>query len=464
MKHFIRLLCTALCALLLLASLSSCFLLRPITNAPETVYGSLLEEYALLLEARANGEDVTATEAPTTKGLSDELFASLKTILSAMEENEYTDTAEMGYAFYDLDRDGTYECFLMKNDGTLYALYASKNGKPYPVKDFVSDTRVQGVLLNDGSIYIHEIFRGEDGKAAASQYTYSYFSDGALEASRTYYVNYKEDSAYAIEYGERRDFADKEIHHINDQATSMHNNFRILSMESGLWFKSITENDSNPDTPTLDVSSYDAVLTTAAELLPHARNFTFKSWWSREYDSLLTVSSPEEYRICNALLYTLGEYSGYSDVDGNRYDREIGYAYKDLNGDGVDELFLLNEQNGILAVFALRENTPVLLWHAGGYTAYTALDSQGRLIVGEYANYNFTAMTYSAFELTADGELNTVAYIFGDQYVRKVMQNGRVTITDVDAYRAEYARVFKIVETDWNEGGKVLGFTPIPED
>ena len=148
-------------------------------------------------------------------------------------------------------------------------------------------------------------------------------------------------------------------------------------------------------------------------------------------------------------------------MDGNRYDREIGYAYKDLNGDGVDELFLLNEQNGILAVFTLRENTPVLLWHAGGYTAYTAIDDQGRLIVGEYANYNFTALAYTAYELTSEGRLNTVDYAYGDQSVRKVMQNGRVVITDVDTFRATYARTFKIVETDWNEGGRVIGFTKL---
>lgn len=452
-KSLTAVLCAALCGVLLF-SLSSCFLLKPLSSTdPDEVYGKLLEEYAILAKARSEGEDIAARNSPATKGLSRKLFDSLKAVVS---EAEYADAAVLGYAFRDLDGDGTYECFLMKNDGTLYALFAMKNGTPYLVESYVTDPCVQGVLLEDGSIYTHKIFR-EDGKILASRHDYSYFADGGMEASRTYHVDYKADSAYAVEYGVRRDFADKEIHHINDQATSMHNNYEILAKKSGLWFNSITEEGDHPDAPAFDGSSYDAILNSVTAMMPHIRGFVYKEWRSGAYDHLMAIDSPEEFRLYNDLLYACGMHGGYGDVEGNQYVLDIGYAYKDLNGDGTDELFLLNEKSDILAVFTLREDKPVLLWRADDNSG-SAIDGQGHLITSKYANYNFTAIVYTAFELTPEGEWIEVAYLYGDQHVRKILKDGRITITDREEYSAEYNRVFIFMTTNWNAGGKVLEF------
>jgi hypothetical protein len=182
----------------------------------------------------------------------------------------------------------------------------------------------------------------------------------------------------------------------------------------------------------------------------------------------MTVDSPEKFYTYINLLYACGSHAGYIDTDGNDYRVAIGYAYKDINRDGKDELFILNENSDIIALFTLQKNTPVMLFRAcdGGKTA---LDDQGRLMVGRYADRNFRSMEYFVYSLNDKGELVTEEYLLGSQDFCKAMTDGgKVAVIDLDTYRAEYKRIFNKDQGEfwdgaWNQGGKVLTFTPIPE-
>ena len=59
--------------------------------------------------------------------------------------------------------------------------------------------------------------------------------------------------------------------------------------------------------------------------------------------------------------------------------------------------------------------------------------------------------------------MELIARITGGQYVTAMLIDGQMTPVDYEAYRAEYARIFKSGETEWNEDGKMLTFTPLPE-
>lgn len=452
-------LCLTLCTTLLL-SLTSCFLIRPLNKDPDKVYGQLIEEYTHLGEARLGGEDITTKSSPTVKGLSNALFDSLKTVIA---EAEYKDVAELGYAFYDLDSDGIYECFLMKKDGTLYALYACKNGAPVLVENYTAENCAQGVLLEDGSIFTHKIIK-KDGKTVASQYDYSFFTEGSMEAVRTYYVDYEADDAYALEYGVKRDFADKEIHHINSQANNYHYSYKTCAREAGLWFHSVTGEEEQPDALAFDASSYDALLNTLSTMMPAIRAFVYKDWLNGEYDQLMAVDSPEEFSLYSNLLYACGMHGGYTDAEGNVYRKALGYAYKDLNADGSDELFIMNEDSELIALFTLKDGIPVLLWRATD-GAFSAIDSEGQFMAARYANRTYTAMEYFVYKLTPEGELTITEYLYGDEHVRKTTVDGQTTIVDYDTYRAEFKRIFdknqgEIWDGAWNEGGKTLTFIP----
>ncbi len=475
MKHLSRLLCTILCALLLL-SLSSCFLHRPLDNDPETVYGDLLAEYAILIQAYQDGTDLSTVETPTAAELTDELFQSLKIIIPAAH---FQNVADMGYAFYDLDGNGTYECFLMDKNGILLALYADQNGSPYLVENYRAGTYYMGVLLDDGSIYTYHTTE-KDGKDVKTETRFSRFEDGEMVPFRSYVEDHETNTAYAIEDGVKRDFAEKEKEHLNAVFSNFYYDPRPFAKESGLWFKSIvglTEETTESDTATpdtdrkyhFDASSYEAILETLSAMMPTIRAYSNSDWLQGKYDDAMTVDSPEEFRTYINLLYACGTHAGFIDSDGNDRRKDIGYAYKDLNKDGKDELFILNEDSDLIALFTLKKGTPVMLWRACD-GAKAALEESGRLLATRYVYRDFMSAEYFVYSLNRKEELVTDEYMLGSHDFCKVMnRDGKVTVVDFETLQAKYNEIFKkntdgLWYNEWNEGGKLLTFTPLPQN
>lgn len=464
---------TLICLVTVLAILSAVFLffllskylLSPLNQDPETVYGSLLDEYAVLLQSHADGEDVTAVEAPTTKGLSQTLFESLKTIVSAMPETEFENADDMGYAFRDLDGDGVYECFLMKKDGTLYALYACKNGKPYPVETYREGTHRQGILLDDGTVYTLHIIKKDD-KLVSDEYRFSRFKDGAMEPYLSYIVNYEKNEGYIIENGETRVLTPEENNSKNEYVTDLHYAYSRYTKEAGLRFCSLLGEKTEPDpnVPVFDASSYEAVLQSLSSIASLIDGFDSNLWLYGEYDNLMQTDSPEEFELYNHLVYAAGQ-TGLG--ANSEYATDIGYAYKDLNGDGTNELFIMTDENDLLAIFTLRDGTPTLLYRNYG-NGWAWLDIENRLLVARYTNRNYSGMEYIRYELTDENTLRKTSHIWSDQYVKKMLIDGKMTVIDRETFVAEKRQVFnmepgEIWTNDWNKDGKMLTFTPLPE-
>ncbi len=468
-------LCTVLCAAMIL-TLPACFLFRPLDNDPDSVYGKLLSEYAVLLKACADGTDLSTVESPTEKGLSDELFDSLKAIVP---ETECLSISDMGYAFYDLDGDGTYECFLMKNDGSLYALYACKNGQPYPVEIYRGGSFRGGVLLEDGTVFTGRIIKEED-KLKSSEYHYSRFQNGEMVPERSYVIDYLSDTAYAVEYGEKRNFSPEENQDLNYAVSAIFDvgNQKIYAKRAGLWFRSIdtltdgeAESDAaTPDTadkPAFDISSYDAILTTLTAMKPLMQSFVYKEWVNGDLDDDMVISSPEDYRAYINLLLSCASNDGYFDTEEEYHPLSIGYAYRDMNADGSDELFILNEDSDLIALFTLKNGSPVLLWSSGDSLFNTKMNEQGHLQVSRYPHFSFNTNDYVSYELTPEGELSPVAYLYVSQHIRKMLKDGKVVVVDPETFSAEFQRVFEKKQgqfwtNEWNEGGKLLKFTALP--
>ena len=451
MKSILSRAAALLLCLATLLSATSCVLMQPLNQDPESVYGKLLSEYAALLKACTDDPDLSSVEAPTEKGLSDEVFNSLKTFIPEVEcVNIYS---EMGYAFYDLDSDGTYECFLMKGDGTLYALYACKNGKPYPVEIYRGGTVRQGVLMENGTVFTCHIIK-EDDKLVSSEYYFSRFEGGEMVPFRSYVINYQSDTAYAVEDGEKRDFSSDENNELNYFLSGIMDtqNHKIYAKEAGLWFHSIntltadssesdTETPDTADKPVFDASSYQAILASVTAMMPLAQEYGYGTWARNGYDDAMVIGSPEDYRIYINLLRVCANNDGYTDVSGVEHPKAIGYAYKDLNGDGSDELFILNEDSDLITLFTLREGKSHMVWCASDCLS-AALDEKGRLKVSRYPGTSDQTMEYIIYELTPEGDLSTVEYLYGGPNIRKVMINGKQQIVDMDTFRAEYERIF----------------------
>ena len=84
--------------------------------------------------------------------------------------------------------------------------------------------------------------------------------------------------------------------------------------------------------------------------------------------------------------YLLFPGRGKDDFASPRYKYQCGYAIKDLNGDGVDELVLLNSDYTIVAIFSMVGGKPVMF---GNYNEsnYAWIDGDGRINEIEKGEY-----------------------------------------------------------------------------
>ena len=459
-KKLSPILCAILCATLLLP-FTACSIKHPLDHDPDMAYEKLLKEYALLLKTQSEGGDPTSAEAPATKGLSHDLFTSLQSILPEME---YEEVSDMGYAFRDLDGDGIYECFLMKRDGTLYGLYTCIEGKPHLVENYRANGGKLAILMEDGTIFTHRILRSE-GKLTGDQYHYSYFKNGGMETYLSYFTDYTADEAYAVENGERRELVEGEYFSNQEKTNALQKAYSVITKKSGLRFKSALTDDPqlSPTAPELDLSDYDAILSTLTAMMPTIRAFSEDEWRVGAYDHLMKLDSDEEFRLYNHLLFACG--SQNDSIIGDEVHRNtLGYAYKDLNKDGLDELIIMTENDKILAIFTQKDGAAVLLW-GRGYDLSVRLDENNRLLVMGYPNFDWSSNEYTSFELTDEGEFRKTACLYIDNHIRKMLSDGRMVFIDSATYEAEYKRAFNIStrpwQNDWNQDDKILNFTAL---
>lgn len=128
-------------------------------------------------------------------------------------------------------------------------------------------------------------------------------------------------------------------------------------------------------------------------------------------------------------------------VAGVEEDTVLGYATKDIDGDGKEELVLLDKKSMVKALFTQKEGAPVLLLVAEGVASITAdgmVYSQSR--VGEYGSI-------CRFEKLTDGALDglTVVDIPGEEAAELYkIENGvrtEITYDERDALLRQYYTV-----------------------
>ena len=152
-----------------------------------------------------------------------------------------------------------------------------------------------------------------------------------------------------------------------------------------------------------------------------------------------------------------------------RYEtrENLGYSYRDLNGDGIPELFILTSNFTISAIYSLIDGKPVLV---GAYWSRNrcVIDKAGTLFINASsgADDSFSA-TYSFGD---GGELQLIEMVGVESYDEKTgqtfpkprwyrIQNGKKTI--IDEKKAETA-IKKIPDVYPDNPTKNAGLTFIP--
>lgn len=363
------------------------------TALPEELpleYDSVLDTYRSILQKKQAGEELSAPD--DASDIDTALYAAV---------NKCTDAAVMGYAYKDLNRDGTDELILLAKDCTLYALLTLKDGAPVLVQSFAN---AMAEIESDGTVWYMEreepfalhIKTLQDGALIGTHY---YSTDGDTR----HYFKVVEGEETEITWDEYQYVMDNESMHIFDFG-GVHTTTKAV----GFYFRPILETESQEQPPLFTIASYDDVLTAYKHIAQLYPDYDDDAWANGDYESLYTFASQADYELYHALFCSIigmRPYAGYFDTVIPNGQNAYCYALDDLNGDGTDELVLMLETYEPIAIFTQKDGRPTLLDHYSPGRA-VRIDGQGRIIEDRETGGDLGRDSeFYVFEIT-DGALN----------------------------------------------------------
>ena len=163
--------------------------------------------------------------------------------------------------------------------------------------------------------------------------------------------------------------------------------------------------------PAADFSDYAAILGTYKAISGCLEDFQTLEWVKGSYDDLFSFPDDRSFEYYTRLLYAT--YHGGS---------RMGYDEIDLNGDGRDELVLLNPNYDINAIFTMKNEVPELLYAA--FDSETCwLDEEGLIHVDREEYYE---LEYSLYRFTKEGDFSRVYSLLLDgSGTRFLIQNSK---------------------------------------
>lgn len=450
-----KLIFTLLCACLLLSAVA-CTTPEESYEKQKSLYDDIITEYTALLTAKHNGEELPALD---TKGMDHREEAIATALHGAVESCKDAEAAaNLGYGFKDMDNNGTPELILLSKYTSVKAIFTISGRKPILLEAnyeergaflfgtdrrfFIERTTVEG-NIEESIVYVCRV----DGDKMAYDSVYG----GLYDMDKKEVLEY-----FQIVDGERT-IIDKETH------DELYREYRRItsSTDYGQTVKLLTpyihlplvDKGSAENLPVADFSSYAAIRETYKAISTCLEDFDNNKWLQGEYDDLFAFPDDISFEYYTQLLYTAyrGAYlEGYDEID--------------LNGDGQDELVLMNENYTIKAIFTQRNGKPVLLDAVADETCW--LDEEGLIHVDRVDYYE---LEYSLYEFTKDGEYHLVYSILaaenGNRYLTKDGKTEIISFEDsLTLYYDEYCRYSEPFDpNEHTRNVSSLTYTPLVE-
>ena len=309
---------------------------------PIAKYDSLIKKYTELLNAKKSGEELGE--------LSDDVDEVNEAVWYAVNKAVAVD--KMGYALKDLDGNGVDELLLMSRDCKLYAIFTLSGEK---VVLLTKLNPSNAFMHSDGSIYSTRS-DSESGEHVAFLQSVDGASLKGFEL-----IDCSEDSFYIANNGEREEISSEDFIKIRDMMVLYADSSRPYTTKAfGLRFISAFEDSkADPDAPTADFSSYNAVLETYEHIVKSLDGYDRDKWIAGDYDTIFNFESDVDYYVFNKLLMAVANARPRHYEDGGR--SAYGCAVKDIDGDGNEELVLMSDSYGILALFTEKNGKAVFL-------------------------------------------------------------------------------------------------------
>ena len=418
----------------------------------EEAYSDVISQYTNLLTAKHNGEELPK---PNTDGM-DEREAKIAEAIHGIVSAHKT-TKDMGYGYKDLDGNGIPELMLMNKAAYFYAIFTLSDDKPI-LLEAVSDSISISTLTPNNRFFIREYTETDniqeaiihlcrvDGDKMAYDSVYgAVYAKGKEKREIIEYFQIVDDEKILID-----DETYKDLNCENEQSLEVgYYTAKLLAPRIHL---PLADNNSNNDLPVADFSDYTAIKETYKAIADCIDDFKIQKWIAGDYDNLFAFSSDTDFDYYNKLIYAT-HHGNYN----------VGYDEIDLNGDGQDELVIMNEDYSIKAIFTKRNGTPVMLDSFGFETCW--LDDQGLIHVD---NREYYEIEYSLYEFTKDGDYNHLYSVFLAKYGnRYLIKNGKYELITPEKSMEIYADYFCYPEQfDSHEHTRTttdLTYTPLYE-
>lgn len=189
-------------------------------------------------------------------------------------------------------------------------------------------------------------------------------------------------------------------------------------------------NESEHDSNVADFSSYEAIIETYKSIVNCFPKCKYEQYSNSECVYTLDIPDEETRTTYERLFFSAFDNYRYDytveyNQDGRNY---FGYAVYDLNGNGSDELILLNDHYDIIAIFTNFRSKPRLIIDNADQCR---IDSKGRIYVqslvleGDYMYHKITISTLSdSDELTVVEEYLSKSEFWADENKLLDITNG----------------------------------------
>ena len=406
-----------LCIFLMLVA--TCCARSPEQQSPKSyeeqkvLYGDIISQYTSLLNAKHNGEELSAPNTENMDAREIAIAEALYGIVDACKDAKAAET--LGYGYKDFDDNGTPELILLSKYNSIRAIFTISDGTPillessYDVGDsflFASQNRF---ILIRSTVTDHI----EEGIF----YTCHVDGDKMIydDVSGKVYDQEKRETleVFRIVDGNRTPIDEDTFRALNLEYEKAGTDYAEFSkLESPRIHFPLAENVIDQNLPVADFSDYDAIRQTYLTISTCLEEFKLSQWIEGKYDNLFSFPSDRSFEYYIRLLYTA--YHG---------NRDMGYDEIDLNGDGLDELVLMNEDYRIKAIFTKKDGVPVLV-DTFVLPYHTCWLDDERLIHVDLEGYD--ELKYSLYEFTKNGEYNLLYSIYVDNYGRYLTKDGKI--------------------------------------
>ena len=448
---------TLVLALALLLSAVACVKKAP--EEPETpqktveeIYAEIVAEYTELLTLRHNGEELPPLDTRDMDETEKQIAVTLYNLALHCDTPQRTEY--FGYAYKDVDGNGVTELLLMTKT-TPYAIFTVSEGKAilleaaygYPDSSLYLISKNHLLLtrssfhdqIQDATTYVCHV--------EGTQMVYDTIYGAIYDQAKKEVLEY-----YQILNGERVSIDEETYNELNwDLYLTQSSMGDAAEMKLNLPYVHLLFGATdNSEKPTVDFSSYEAILDTYQKIeaaIPD--NFNYYRWIQGEYDDLFSYPNERAFEYFQKLFYVV------------QRCKEPGYDLIDLNGDGLDELVLLGANYVVRAIFTQKDGVPVLLDQIDSTTYW--LDAEGRIHADREKNY---LLEYSLYEVTSDGGFALRDCIFQTQLGRyRMTADGKTEKISREEFSALYQDYTCYPETftreEYTKSVSELTFTPI---